>query len=86
MYFPEKVSEEFVPNICLQFLIDQCRGKKCPDVHFSVPYCWQFNITGSWHNFNTNDCEMIEKYFCDVNCAATELNISTAVTVDVSRY
>ena len=29
---------------------------------------------------------MIEKYFCDVNCAATELNISTTVTADVSRY
>ena len=84
---PEK--EEVVRNICPQFLLGQCRTKKCPGLHFALPYCWQFklcNSTVSWCNFKKIDCVNIEKYFCDVNCTDAGLNISTNISGCESRY
>ena len=81
----EKVQEkeEVARNICHQFLLGQCHTKKCPGLHFALPYCWQFklcNSTVSWCNFKKIDCVNIEKYFCDVNCTDAGLNISTNIS------
>ncbi|CAB4020168.1 poly [ADP-ribose] polymerase 12-like [Paramuricea clavata] len=84
---PAQEIEEVTPNICPQFLMQRCRRKKCSqsNVHFTLPYCWQLKLSSSsWCSFDNTDCENIEKYFCDVNCTAAELNISTKVPGDVS--
>ena len=78
------------PKICSQFLIGQCsRGKKCKQIHHSMPYLWQYQFTSNpsskWHKFDENDCENIEKYFCDVNFTAGELSMATKITPQ-SRY
>ena len=84
-----KETEEITRNICPQFVTDHCHIKKCSGLHFALPYCWQFKRSSSpvsWCNFKKTDCENIEKYFCDVNCAAAELNISTNIAGSAARY
>ena len=93
-FFLAKEIKEVAPDICIQFLLTagQCPSKKCSYHHYHhLPYCWQYKISGSsggdsWKNFKKKDCENIEKYFCDVNLPAAELNISTKIMADVSRY
>ena len=89
LFIVAKETEEITHNICPQFVTDQCHIKKCSGLHFSLPYCWQFKRLSSpvsWCNFKKIDCENIEKHFCDVNCTAAELNISTNVAGSAARY
>ncbi|XP_028410999.1 uncharacterized protein LOC114533627 [Dendronephthya gigantea] len=82
-----KGPEEVVPNICVEFLTGYCHVKKCAGIHFGLPYCWQLKIqnkSSSWCNFDETDCINLEKYFCDVNCTAAELDVSTKIERDAS--
>lgn len=64
------------------FLTSGCCKKKCSNVHFTLPYCWQFKPLNNkdWCNFDKADSCDIEKHFCDVNCQDVQMTISTQVT------